>query len=1534
MIRDEYNNVVIKNESDGISNSFEYGKIQKSEATSYKDNKSDVRDELNPTTNRNNENVELGKNQTNNNDLVDKLVQAAETEAAATSTTATTAASSAAAATSAASASSSVVAGVTVVAVVGVSTLVGISVVSNNNASVQFKYLDVYPESISYVLNLYDTGDDHFSIYLENDNYLSYNDLVEGENEGNFSGLILGDTYRVYVKEESQSGKIIYDEKITTTDSGSHSLMNGLVWDKTANFKNLSFTVKIDYYDSEERYSDFKLTLENAKGIKTELELDATNEEQTVYVKPTADLEVVDIRKDALTYTFSFMEKDEEVIFDKGEVTFTDNSGGVVKFTDVNVNPSADLLSNEFQVTLDYVDDFDYLDNFYLIVTPVDGSLSSQRIELSKQLETQTVYIPKENGWPDKLYGLSLSYYVEFENDGITKMSTPKEVTFVDNQGRSQVTFNDVSIGSSVDLLSNEFQVTLNYIDDFNLLYSFSLNYRKAGTTDEFQTESLSKQTTAQSVYMPATEGATAVITPKLLDYMSLEYYVTYYNDDTLCESPHKTVTFEDSQGRTDSVFNGVTINESANLMGDTFEVTLDYNDDFGLLDNFVLYYNEAGSAATPTSYQLIKQKTPQTVTLSLPQAVNPGDGPTGGAGETENKLYGKSLSYYVTYSNNGQSMTSASKAVTFVDSQGREMSSFNDAVIDSSTDLLGNTFNITLDYTDDFDLISDIYLNYRPSESQDSYYRYGLTKQTTAQSVPYSNNFGSDLMDVSLDYYVDYSLDGVTGQTTGRTVTFTDSQNRRDSQLIDASIEESVDVMTNDIEVTLDYIDDFGFLDNFVLYYEDASAVVSDGYIEQELTKTTDPQTVSVFVNMERLLDVTFNYYVECENTRTGETLSTEIHSVEFVDSEGRSPTVFNSATINPYVDAASNVFQITLDYTDDYDFLDNFVLHYKLMDSPGDYPVDLVKQKTPQNIVLDSEIADDLYDLSLSYYVSYTNDGEQLQTSSEVVMFFDSDNREGPTFNDVTINPSVDVLGDTFQVTLDYVDYFNRLDNFTLFYRPYDQGFNYEEETLSKTTSAQTITLSSTFDLSKLYGLTLEYYVSYTRSNTQYTSSVKTVSFTDSLNRRETVFNDVTINPSVDVLSNEVSVTLDYIDDYDFLEQFTLCYEDESGMLQGVSIEKQLTAQTVELTGFDTLENVDLDYYVVYYNNGDQNVSDTNSVSFVDSQNRHSVFNSATINTAANFAAKTFEVTLNYTDDFNRFDNFEITLEDENDGTMDVFSLTKTTSAQIVDVSDSPINIWNGTFTINITYQINGEETMDAYEDTGVTFSNGNAPSFNSIDSDWGLIADDFNGQDIYYYLPIRLDFDDPAGEYGEMYMEINEYNDWPIYLDITTEWQYIDLTDWINENGMPGSVSLEIFSEMMDYSVGDLSAVSIYTYSTTISSTATAKIYSMTMVSESIYATRPTVEIKIVMSDPTGTTFSNFELVIIADNVTYTFTISMSGNIYTQSIGVDLSTEPDLIDVLRTNSCDIYLSYYDANEQDTLLMNSASGYWFEIT
>ena len=1097
-----------------------------------------------------------------------------------------------------------------------------------------------------------------------------------------------------------------------------------------------------------------------------------------------------------------------------------------------------------------------------------------------------------------------------------------------------------VPIDSSVDLLSDEFEVTLSYIDDFGLLDSFILHYRPANTDGSFIEYPLATKTTSQSVHLSGNDGSsTSGDGGKILYDLSLEYYVSYTNDGSLLNSEHHIVEFIDNQGRTSSVFNQVTIDESANLLGDTFEVTLDYSDDFGFLDNFVLYYKELYSDYAYTTYTLTKQTTPQTVPLSLPVSSDEGGGTTGSV--TAGTLYDKSLSYYVTYTNHGVSETSATKAVTFVDSQGRVKSSFNDAAIDSSANLLGNTFQITLDYTDDFGLIGgdDIYLYYKPTGEDYSFYSTQLAKQTTAQQVTYTPNFGEDLFDVSLDYYVTYSLDGITNQTTQKSVTFVDSFNRRESQLIDVSINPEVDVMTNDIEVTLDYIDDYEFLDSFVLYYEDTSAAVSDGYIEQEISKQTDPQIISVFVNMERLMGVSFNYYVECVNTRTDETLSTEVNTVTFVDADGRNPTVFNSATINPSVDAASNVFQITLDYTDDFGLLDDLYLYYKLIDSPAEYNEPLLKQTTAQSITLTSDIADNLYNLSLSYYVSYTIDGEQLQTSRSEVMFSDSQSRQGPTFNDVTINSSVDVLGDEFEVTLDYIDYFNKLDNFTLFYTVQGSQIPEEEEQLTKTTSAQIVTISSMFDVSKLYGLTLEYYVTYTNDGVSRTSTTKTVTFVDSLNRRETVFNDVTINPSADILSNQVSVTLSYIDDYGFLEEFTLCYQNASGgQLYSETISKQLTAQTVTLSYLNNLEDLTLEYYVVFYNNGDQEVSTTKTVTFTDSQNRQSIFNDATIDYSANFINKTFSVTLDYEDGLDHFSDFEITLEqiDENSGETAgtaTLPLLKTTQTQTVDVSnEEDINIWNGTFNITIDYTDNRTgQTVQGFIANSVSFSNSLSSSFDGLDSDWIPLVDNSDGS---YYLPIRLDFVNDAEQYTEFRMVIDYYDDWPIALDITTDWQYADMTSFITENGSVygNNADIQIFADVYDYATEDISEELVYDTNIDFGTTATSKMYGAHIIRNTLYSSNETVSFKLIMSDDSGN-FSNFKLVFNAGNDTYSFPFTINGSIYTTAISVDISSKTDLITYLGSNACDVYIEYFDSNENNTLLMNIASNYWFEI-
>ncbi|MCR4910956.1 MAG: hypothetical protein K5925_00300 [Bacilli bacterium] len=456
MKNDEFNNIEIKNEKEGFSH-IEFGKTQKAEFTFYNENSDKSRDELNASTNKNNENVKKGKTQTNNNDLVEKAIKA--------STTATTAAS----------VTTSVAAGVSVVAVVTVSTLVGISVVSNNNASVIFRYLDIYPESISYVVNLYDSNDTTFSLYVENATYLSYNKLQEGANEGYFENLTMGETYRIYVKEETESGKIIYDEKFTTVQK-TFSYISGISWDKTANYKTQSFDLLINYSDPEERYSDFKLVLSDGE-VSKEYNLTKTDATQTVTINNPNDSALLDIDGKTLTYKYSCLDNGEEYVIDQGSVTFTDNSNAKVEFTDFIIFPEVDILSNEFEFAMSYEDELNYLSNFVLHIN--DGE-SDFVYTLQPTIDKQTfVYGESNDGTSDggptqTLEDKVFSYYVTYTNHGNEITTETKTVTFTDKENRKSV-FNQLVWSKKANFVNSSFDLALDFQDDFDRFDQFKI---------------------------------------------------------------------------------------------------------------------------------------------------------------------------------------------------------------------------------------------------------------------------------------------------------------------------------------------------------------------------------------------------------------------------------------------------------------------------------------------------------------------------------------------------------------------------------------------------------------------------------------------------------------------------------------------------------------------------------------------------------------------------------------------------------------------------------------------------------------------------------------------------------------------------------------------------------------------------------------------------------------------------------------------------------------------------------------------------
>ena len=277
MKNDEYNVVKVTNERDGFS-SFEFGKTQNDEVTSYKDNRNTLRDELNDSPVFNAEHRTSPKRK--REDGEDKLRRTSREEAQSSSSSSTSASS--APSTIASSVSSvATVAGVSVVAVATISTLVGINLYIN--AKCNFQYLDVTKTELSYVLELSDTNNDQFAVYLKSP-LLSYNEsreLTEGINEGTFEGLEPDTDYTLTVNDVSSSNYEIYKTTIHTLGDGfSYTVLN-----TRANFEYNTFMVQLNIpMDEDVWYEGLQINVTDGDDDSYSFPLDMTNYKQVVHL--------------------------------------------------------------------------------------------------------------------------------------------------------------------------------------------------------------------------------------------------------------------------------------------------------------------------------------------------------------------------------------------------------------------------------------------------------------------------------------------------------------------------------------------------------------------------------------------------------------------------------------------------------------------------------------------------------------------------------------------------------------------------------------------------------------------------------------------------------------------------------------------------------------------------------------------------------------------------------------------------------------------------------------------------------------------------------------------------------------------------------------------------------------------------------------------------------------------------------------------------------------------------------------------------
>lgn len=466
MRNDEFNKVEVTNEKQ--LRGIEFGKTQKSETISQKENKS-PKGELNEKY--------VGKTirkQTEVNvQYTNKTTVSSHGSATVTSSTT---------ATSVAATTASVATAASVVAVTAIAVGTGISV-ALHDYQYNFNSFIVSSDSLSYELYVTDRnnrpdgqkyeeyrdeeenredlvneddipeeerekeededkGEPPLTLRVYNENYsYSIPTYLELVNKGSFANLEPDQMYHVSLTENRFGGETIFDKAFRTQKEETRvSEFKEFVFDKTANFINRTFDVRLDYIDDFDAFSDFVLSFiyisdeqvgseEEGEGFTVDIPLKKTTEVQTV------DLDGYEVMlSDSYKYRLTCNYYGEKKILEEGDVTFTDISGAVTEFRGLIFDKTANFDTRTFEVQLDYQDDLYYMYSFRFILTDLETE-EERTYYLLQTTDVQEIAVDEVSGYDDDNMPI---YPVDIVNHrmkySFKYMIKDEEFTFVENE--------------------------------------------------------------------------------------------------------------------------------------------------------------------------------------------------------------------------------------------------------------------------------------------------------------------------------------------------------------------------------------------------------------------------------------------------------------------------------------------------------------------------------------------------------------------------------------------------------------------------------------------------------------------------------------------------------------------------------------------------------------------------------------------------------------------------------------------------------------------------------------------------------------------------------------------------------------------------------------------------------------------------------------------------------------------------------------------------------------------------------------------
>ena len=353
-----------------------------------------------------------------------------------------------------------------------------------------------------------------------------------------------------------------------------------------------------------------------------------------------------------------------------------------------------------------------------------------------------------------------------------------------------------------------------------------------------------------------------------------------------------------------------------------TFDYYLDYVDDEDSLSNILLeFYQPEIPEEAIVSYELAKESGFKTIRTN---------------GELDlNSEWG----YRVTYTRGNELVTYKESTIAFKDYRGRK-SEYRGFNLNREANFKDNSIEVTIDYEDglgwyqDFKLIMTMvpFDNQgNPSSDPDEYYSQEIPLQSTSETqtivLDEYEMYVSSTTYYQFTYRLTCNYRGTEVTLDEETTPFTFSDmSGAVTEFYGVDFDKKANFLNNTFKIRLDYVDDLQNLYGFVLHLFPSGV---NAQYDFYLTDTNEEQTCEFNENQHWnfSFDYTYSYTITYYNL--GEEMTYEGgEDFKFTDNSG-AVSEFRGYTFDGTYDISTGMAEVQLDYQDDFNYLDNFVLH-----------------------------------------------------------------------------------------------------------------------------------------------------------------------------------------------------------------------------------------------------------------------------------------------------------------------------------------------------------------------------------------------------------------------------------------------------------------------------------------------------------------------------------------------------------------------------------------------------------------------------